>query len=31
MIKDNGSEINQLSQRIEKIEELMKNTLTIAE
>lgn len=29
--KDNGSETNRLSQRIEKIEELMKNTLTISE
>lgn len=29
--KDNGSEMNRLSQRIEKIEELMKNTLTISE
>lgn len=31
MIKDNGSEMNLLTQKIEKIEELMKNTLTISE
>ncbi len=31
MIKDNGSEMNLLTQKIEKIEELMKNALMISE